>query len=160
MPLPRDPFATAAGRVAPESVVVGPVVPRRARAAVDLTPDAVETAEEPDPDRPVRPLSREEELPYTKLPAGAPQHDEHTAKFSRLAHSEITFGPVGRVVATAVMLALPVFLLWVSLAWILFDGIYLFFLVVGLRDIWQPVLVRRAQRSVPESYEIDRTPKT
>ena len=86
-------------------------------------------------------------LPFTPLSARAPLHDHHRARFSRLAHSEITFGPTGRVVATLLVLALPVLLLLVSPVFIIFDAGYLVLLVMGLRDIWQPVMTRARHRT-------------
>jgi len=180
MPVPRDPFAMAAGRVAPDPVPMAPAIPASwpppdPGQAVDVTvdvddatattgdataDDATPAVPQPvDPDRPVRPMSRDEPMPFTRPEVRAPLHDHHRAKFSRIAGSEITFGPVGRVVVTAVMLVIPAFLLFVSPVWLIFDGIYLVFMFMGLRDVWQPVMIRRAQRTVPASFEIDRAPK-
>ena len=160
MAVPPDPFAVADGRVASERPAAPPVpqppaVPEPVSAedvdpSPDVTPDATPEPTPEDPDRPVRPLSREMELPFTPLEARAPQHDHHRAQFSRWAASEITFGPKGRVAATVVMVAIPFLLLRVNIAFILFDGIYLAFLVIGLRHIWQPVMTRPAQHTVIE----------
>jgi hypothetical protein len=175
---PRDPFAVAAGRVAPNGTAATRLVPTPLSLVATTPPpdlllaaepsdaeptdaeqsdaaqsDAAQTQLEdphPDPDHPFRPLSRDLDHRHSPPKARAPRHDHLTPRYSRLAHSAVTFGPVGRVVATLALLAIPAFLLWVSLVWILFDGIYLFFVVPALRDVWQAVRVPVAAPNSPE----------
>lgn len=163
--VPRDPFAVAAGRVDPDGTAAPRLVPTPLALVAttpppDLLPQPPEldaadppardaeardaTDDELDPERPFRPLTRELLRRHQPPEARAPKHDHLVPRFSRLANSAVTFGPVGRVVVTLVLVAIPAFLLWVSLVWIVFDGIYLFFLLPALRDVWQPVRVPHA----------------
>jgi hypothetical protein len=150
--VPRDPFAVAAGRIDPQGTDAPRIVPARlplvaTTPPVDLLPQAPEPGDAgseqsvEEPLQPFRPLTRELTARHRPPESRAPRHDHLTPRYSRLAQSAVTFGPVGRVVLTVVLLGIPVFLLGVSLAWILFDGIYLFFLVPALRDVWQAVRV-------------------
>ena len=67
-----------------------------------------------------------------------------TPKPSRWAKSDTTFGPVGRMIATAAMLV--VLLFFIATGLLTFDpfvligaGIWGFLTIVGLRQVWQPV---------------------
>jgi hypothetical protein len=78
--------------------------------------------------------------------AGTPSH--LTQRESRWAKSDVTFGPVGRVVAS-VLLVLPLLFL-VGTGLFTFDPfvlagaiIYAVLMVTGLRHVWQPVKVDR-----------------
>ncbi|MFZ0324205.1 MAG: hypothetical protein WAN48_08755 [Actinomycetes bacterium] len=79
------------------------------------------------------------------LRAGEPSHVAPTA--SRWAKSDVTFGPVGRVVST-VLLVLPM-LFFVATGLFTMDpfvlvgaAIWFFFMVTGLRHVWRPVARR------------------
>lgn len=58
---------------------------------------------------------------------------------SRWVSSEITFGPVGRIVATCLVLAPVVYGIFVNILFALAAVIWLFVLPLALRDIWARV---------------------
>lgn len=58
---------------------------------------------------------------------------------SRWLRSEVTFGPVGRVVWTIVLVAPILFALFYSVFFIVAAAIWAFILPMGLRDIWRKV---------------------
>jgi hypothetical protein len=183
--VPRDPFAVAAGRIDPDGTAATRLVPTRLSLVATTPPpelvpvvvpsdaepadaepagaaqsDAAQTQpEDPSLHHPFRPLSRDLDHRHLAPEARAPRHDHLTPRYSRLARSAVTFGPVGRIVLTVVLLAIPAFLLWVSLAWILFDGIYLFFVVPALRDVWQAVRVPVAAPISPEGLPNESGPE-
>jgi hypothetical protein len=66
---------------------------------------------------------------------------------SRWRSSAITFGPVGRVVATVVMLLPLVLAIFVNAVFIFAAAIWLFMLPMALRNIW--LRVRIGEREVP-----------
>jgi hypothetical protein len=107
---------------------------------------------------PHRPLTREYELWFEPPAVREPMFDEHQAQYSRTARTGITFGLPGRLVATGVLVAIPVIAFLVSPVFIIFDGIYLYFLVVGLRDVWQPGLVKPRTRLVTDHTRLATDP--
>jgi hypothetical protein len=60
---------------------------------------------------------------------------------SRWLSSEVTFGPVGRVVCTVLLIAPVVFGIFVSAVFFIFGVLWLFIVPMGLRDIWRAVRV-------------------
>lgn len=61
---------------------------------------------------------------------------------SRWHATHVTFGPVGRLIATLVLCGIPILVLAaLGPPAILFAGIWLLFTPLGLRDIWRPVRV-------------------
>lgn len=60
---------------------------------------------------------------------------------SRWLRSEVTFGPVGRVVCTVLLIAPVVFGIFVSAVFFVFGVLWLFIVPMGLRDIWRAVRV-------------------
>ena len=60
---------------------------------------------------------------------------------SRWLSSEVTFGPVGRVVLTVLILAPAIFGIFVSAVFFIFGVLWLFIVPIALRDIWRAVRV-------------------
>ena len=78
------------------------------------------------------------------VPPAALKPTGPTPKPSRFAKSDTTFGPAGRVIATIAMIVPLVF--FVATGILTFDpfvligaGIWIGLMVVGLRQVWQPV---------------------
>jgi hypothetical protein len=60
-------------------------------------------------------------------------------RYSRWSGSEVTFGPVGRVVVTVLLFAPVWFGIFYSVFFLVAAAIWMFILPMALHQIWQPV---------------------
>jgi len=75
---------------------------------------------------------------------------------SRWISSEVTLGPVGRIVLTVVVLAPAIFGIFVSAVFFIFGVLWLFIVPMALRDIWRAVHIPGTGK--PIDFPQDPTP--
>ena len=81
-------------------------------------------------------LTHRHQPPAARMPRPTPEPG------TRWRASPVTFGPVGRVLATLALCGVPILVLATMGAPLIpFVGIWLCFIPLGLRDIWRPVRV-------------------
>jgi hypothetical protein len=78
-----------------------------------------------------------------------------TQPTSRWARSEVTFGPIGRIVCTALLIAPILFALFYSVFFLIAAVIWLFVLPVALRDVWRAVKVRGTAEPIVMPPELE-----
>jgi hypothetical protein len=77
------------------------------------------------------------ETPLSRQPSTGPPLAPTVPVHSRWKASEITFGPVGRIVATGLVLVPVLYGLFVNVFFLVAAGIWCFLLPGVLRDIWR-----------------------
>ena len=97
----------------------------------------------------VDPVTSRADIPSMGESAGRPQPAErltptHHQRYSRWQRSEITFGPLGRVVITVALLAPVWFGIFYSAFFLVFAALWAFFIIpLAYRDVWRKVRAAR-----------------